>query len=124
MAKIKMSFGADRLIYQRAFDLRNQMTPAEMLLWGHLKGKQLGVRFRRQHPLGTYIADFYCHQCQLVIELDGGIHLKPEVIANDIERQHNLESDGLTVIRFTNEQLFQNIHQVLNIIKQHIKLPL
>lgn len=57
--------GADRLIFRNAEALRNNHTPAEMLLWGYLKGGQLGAKFRRQHPLGIYIADFYCHQYKL-----------------------------------------------------------
>ncbi len=75
------------------------MTAAETTLWGHIKGNQLGVRFRRQHPLGIYIADFYCHQHKLVIELDGGIHLNPAIAANDIERQNSLETDGMKVFK-------------------------
>jgi len=54
----KMFLGADHLIFKNASSLRNNMTPAEMVLWGYLKGSQLGVKFRRQHPIGIYIADF------------------------------------------------------------------
>ena len=98
-----MFLGANHLIFKNAEALRNNMTPAEMLLWGYLKGSQIGAKFRRQHPLGIYIADFYCHQHKLVIELDGGIHLKPDVQSNDIERQLNLEADGIRIIRFNNK---------------------
>jgi cyclase len=51
-----------------------------MLLWGYLKGRQLGAKFRRQHPVGVFIADFYCHKYQLVIDLDGSIHNRPDNI--------------------------------------------
>jgi cyclase len=66
--KKKMFLGADSLIFKNAEALRYRMTAAEELLWQNLKGKQLGVKFRRQHPLGIYIADFYCHRHKLVIE--------------------------------------------------------
>lgn len=93
--------GASYLIFQKAERLRDNMTPAETLLWGYLKGNQLGARFRRQHPIGIYIADFYCHQHKLILELDGSIHLEPEVLQNDIERQAVLEPLGYKVLRFT-----------------------
>lgn len=82
--------GADPLIFKNAEALRYNPTQAELILWGHLSGKQLGAKFRRQHPLGIYIADFYCHQHKLIIELDGSIHNLPEVALNDKIRQQNL----------------------------------
>jgi imidazole glycerol-phosphate synthase subunit HisF len=66
--------GASPLIFERAKDLRKNMTEAEKVLWFHLKQNSGGFKFRRQHPLGIYIADFYCHKAKLVIELDGTIH--------------------------------------------------
>lgn len=116
-----MFLGADRLIFQNAESLRYRMTTAEELLWQHLKGKQLGVKFRRQHPLGIYIADFYCHQHKLVIELDGSIHKLPDVIQNDIIRQNNLVFDGFKVLRFTNEQVINHLEKVLENINTQIK---
>ncbi len=101
--------GASSLIFKNAETLRNNMTPAEMLLWGYLKGSQLGAKFRRQHPIGIYIADFYCHQHKIVIEVDGSIHHLPDIIKNDIERQNNLELDGLKLLRFTNDQVFKEL---------------
>jgi cyclase len=102
----KLFLGADSNIFKNAYALRNNLTHAEIILWGHLKDSQLGCKFRRQHPLGIYIADFYCHQHQLVIELDGSIHDLPEIIANDIESHQNLEADGfnfcvLPTMKFT-----------------------
>jgi cyclase len=117
----KMFFGAGAQIFKNAEVLRYNMTPAEELLWGHLKGQQLGVKFRRQHPLGIYIADFYCHQHKLVIELDGSIHNRVDVAQNDIERQINLELDGIKVIRFTNDQVFSNLIKILEQITTQIK---
>jgi len=98
----KLFLGADSLIFKNAEQLRYNMTHAETVLWGYLRGNQLGYKFRRQHPLGIYIADFYCHQYKLIIELDGSIHHLPDIIKNDIERQRNLELDGFKILRFTN----------------------
>jgi len=118
-----MFMGASSLMFKNAETLRNNMTPAEMLLWGYLKGSQLGAKFRRQHPLGIYIADFYCHQHKTVIEVDGSIHHIPDIIKNDIERQNNLELDGLKILRFTNDQVFNQLEKVLNTIKQELSSP-
>lgn len=116
-----MFLGADKLVFQNAESLRYRMTAAEELLWQHLKGKQLGVKSRRQHPLGIYIADFYCHQHKLIVELDGDIHLRPDIALNDIIRQTNLELDGLKVLRFTNEQVVNHLEKVLENINTQIK---
>ncbi|MCW3108841.1 MAG: hypothetical protein JWQ09_3347, partial [Segetibacter sp.] len=65
---------AHPLVFERAKELRKNMTEAEKLLWEYLKGGINGFKFRRQHPIGIYIADFYCHSFKLIIELDGKIH--------------------------------------------------
>jgi cyclase len=119
--KKQMFGGASHLIFKNAHALRYNMTQAETVLWGYLKGNQLGAKFRRQHPIGIYIADFYCHQHKLIIELDGSIHNLPNIIQNDIERQVNLELDGLKLLRFTNEQVFNNLNKVLEDINTQIK---
>lgn len=92
------------------------------MLWSYLNLKT-GVKFRRQHPLGKYIADFYCHKLKLVIELDGNIHQLPEVIQNDLEKQDFLESEGLKVLRFTNDEIFGQLDKVLEQINKHISSP-
>jgi len=112
--KKQMFMGASHLIFQNAQALRNHMTDAEILLWGYLRGNDLGLKFRRQHPISSYIADFYCHKLKLIIELDGGIHTRPDVLANDLERQLYLESQGIKVLRFSNEQVFNQIEKVLD----------
>ncbi|BAU54227.1 hypothetical protein MgSA37_02401 [Mucilaginibacter gotjawali] len=118
-----MFLGASDLIFKNAAALRNNMTPAEMTLWGHLKGSQLGAKFRRQHPLGIYIADFYCHQHKLIIEVDGSNHNIPEIANHDLERQLNIENDGIKVLRFKNEEIFNQLEKVLNTINQAISFP-
>ncbi|RZL69838.1 MAG: imidazole glycerol phosphate synthase subunit HisF [Pedobacter sp.] len=116
-----MFYGASNLIFENAKALRNRVTESESLLWGYLSSKQLGVKFRRQHPISLYIADFYCHQIKLIIEIDGSIHNKPEILINDTERQKNLEQLGIKIIRFTNNELHSSLNSVLDKIKQTIQ---
>jgi very-short-patch-repair endonuclease len=100
--------------FQRASSLRHAMTAAEKLLWDRLKNRKLnGLKFRRQHPIHLYIADFYCHEKRLIVEVDGGIHNKLPVKEHDENRSAELDRLGITVIRFTNEQIIQNIEKVL-----------
>ncbi len=113
----KMFDSASPLIFQRAKELRNQVTHAEMLLWDHLRNNQMGYKFRRQHPTGNFIVDFYCHQLKLVIEIDGSIHNEKSVQESDEERQKILEAYGLTVIRFTNDEVLKNANEVIENIK-------
>ena len=115
-----MHAGAEREIYQRARELRNRSTPAEDMLWGYLKIKPKGFKFRRQHPYSIFILDFYCHALKLVIEVDGSIHNLKEVKNNDQQRQHALEKDGLIVLRFSNEKILTNLEEVISKIEQHI----
>ncbi len=107
-----MHNGAAKPLYQRARELRNNATHAETILWGYLKTKPFGIKFRRQHPYSIYILDFYSHSLKLVIEVDGSIHNQPDVKLNDAERQTLLEKDGLKVIRFTNPQVEKNLEVV------------
>jgi len=72
-----------------------------------------GVRFKRQHPILYFIADFYCHKAKLIIEVDGGYHNLPEQYMYDMNRDEELDEFGLKVIRFTNEQVFNDIENVL-----------
>lgn len=108
----KMHGGAQKPLFQRARELRNKSTHAEEVLWGYLKTKPFGIKFRRQHPYSVFILDFYCHSLKLVIEADGSIHNLEEVEKNDIERQQLLEQDGLKVIRFSNEEILNSLEKV------------
>jgi very-short-patch-repair endonuclease/dTDP-glucose pyrophosphorylase len=116
-----MHFGASHLLFKRAEELRKFPTHEEHVIWGFLKGNQLGFRFRRQHALLFYIADFYCHQLKLVIEIDGGIHNKEEVKINDETRQSEIEALGITVMRFTNEQVLKTPEIILEQINKKIE---
>ncbi|MDF3078551.1 MAG: imidazoleglycerol phosphate synthase, cyclase subunit [Sphingobacteriaceae bacterium] len=100
------------------------MTSAEMVLWEKLSGSQLGAKFRRQHPIGLYIADFYCHKYRLIVEVDGSIHNQPEIAEHDKTRQTHLEAEGFTVIRFTNQQIYKDLESVLTTILSHMQHPL
>ena len=103
-------------IQQRARELRKDMTPAEKLLWSRLRSKQLkGLKFRRQHPLGPFIADFYCAARRLVVEIDGDIHdLQPE---RDAARTEQFKQYGYRLIRFRNKQVLNDIEEVLTAIE-------
>jgi len=91
------------------------MTRAEQKLWTQLRRKKLGgLRFRRQHPVGRYIADFYCHELKLVIELDGFSHENREEY--DANRDSFLSGGGYTVLRFTNVEIEQSLDAVLDVI--------
>ncbi len=116
-----MHYGAHPLIFKKAEELRNKMTPAEELLWNYLRKNEMGIKFRRQHPLFMYVADFYCHQLKLIIEIDGSIHEMEDVKRNDETRQKNLENLSIKVIRFTNKEVLINLQSVLQKIKQTLQ---
>lgn len=103
--------------YNRRKDLRNNSTPQEILLWLQLKNSQLGFKFRRQHSVGGYIADFYCPIKKLVIEIDGSQHFSNQEY--DDTRSKYLKGLEIKVIRFTNAEINTNMNGVINsIIKE------
>jgi len=108
------------LLRDYARENRNNPTEAEALLWNYLKADGLGVRFKRQHIIGDYIADFACISSKLIIELDGRHHQLPQQITNDNLRTEWLESRGYKVLRFTNEELFKGIDNVLDKIREYL----
>jgi very-short-patch-repair endonuclease len=104
--------------------LRKNLTEAELVLWEILKNKKLcGLKFRRQYSIGRYIVDFYCPSGRLIIELDGQHHFTPEGIAQDQKRDNHLKMMNLTVLRFENEDVLNNLTQVLKKIKTHLINP-
>ena len=112
--------GASSDIFKKAQYLRENMTEAELLLWEELKGNKLcDLKFRRQHPIHKYIADFYCHKIKLIIEIDGDYHQKEEQKEYDIKRTDDLNFLNIRVIRFTNEDVENNIDKVLSEIKKY-----
>jgi len=118
--KDNLTWGAKPDIFKKAKELRKSMTEAEIILWKHLKNNKLnGLKFRRQHPLDIFIADFYCHQKKLIIELDGGIHDSLEQKEHDEGRTFELEEKGFKIIRFKNDEVLNNIEDVLSRIQSH-----
>ena len=98
--------------YERARQLRKEMTPAEKKLWAYLRGNKInGVKFRRQHAVGSYILDFCAIQKKLIIELDGSQHLDQEEY--DEERTKYLAAQGYRVLRFWNNQVMNDIESVI-----------
>ncbi len=112
--KHNMFYGANPMLFELAEELRAKMTPAEEILWNAIKINEWHLKFRRQHPISLYIADFYCHQTKLVIELDGGYHHNKEVKIYDAKREDDLKDYGITVLRFKNEEIFTDLNNVLN----------
>jgi very-short-patch-repair endonuclease len=105
-------------ILQNARNLREMQTSAETKLWTILRNRQLdGYKFRRQKPIGRFIADFFCDDAKLVIEIDGDTHAGRE--GYDINRTKWLENEGYQVIRFTNDDILTNLENVAReILKQ------
>ena len=115
----KHNHGADLSIKAKARKLRKEMTPTEVLLWKHLRNKKLNNKhFRRQHPYGIYIIDFFCSDANLAIEVDGDIHrFKAEY---DRERTKYLEETGLRVLRVANDEVLNNVEEVIEKIKSYL----
>ena len=98
--------------------LRRNETPAERMLWKHLRGKQMeGCRFRQQHGFGPYVLDFYCPALRLCIEVDGEVHNQDEQRQKDEDRTVFLNQNRIVVIRFRNEEIENNMSDVLDKIK-------
>jgi very-short-patch-repair endonuclease len=121
-----MYFRAKPDIMEVARILRKNMNNYEKLIWEKLKGKQVcGLRFRRQHPINIFIADFYCHEVRLVVEIDGEIHDQQEEY--DDGRSAEMERFGIKVIRFTNDEVKKSIEKVINkiekVVNERIKSP-
>lgn len=100
--------------------LRSHMTDAEQKLWQQLRRRQIGgLKFRRQHPCGSYILDFACLPIKLAVEVDGGQHM--EALHADNQRTIWLKLNGWTVLRFWNHEVLQECEAVLAVINQHVQ---
>ncbi len=111
-------------VVQRARELRQDQTQAEEVLWRALRDRRVGHKIRRQHPLGRFIIDFYCHQAALCIEIDGDAHSEASQRAYDIARTQYLEDHGYRIVRFTNRDIQQNLQAVIDEICRTIDLRL
>ena len=109
-----------KILEQKRQALRKRATPAEKFLWKHLKTRQVeNMKFRRQHSVRFFILDFYCIKYNLCIELDGAYHFFPEQQEYDRLRTKYLESKFITVLRYENKYVFDNLESVLKDIKDH-----
>ncbi len=107
----------EQWLLKRARELRRDQAPAEAVLWRELRARRLaGFKFRRQNIIGGFVADFYCAECKLVVELDGETHVGIEDA--DQDRQSTLEQRGLKVLRFWNTEVYENLDGVLKVILQ------
>lgn len=108
--------------YRRARTLRRDATEAEKRLWRLLRSRQFAdLKFRRQHPLGPFVLDFYCAKARLAIELDGGQHNEPTGIAADARRTQWLQAQGVSVLRFWNNDVLADPEGVLSLIAQALR---
>jgi very-short-patch-repair endonuclease len=104
----------ERLKFAR--QLRQADVPPEKRLWYALRGAKLGYKFRRQHPIGPYFADFACHERKLIIELDGESHVGERPESNDETRTKYLEENGWRVVRFWNSDVYEDVASVVDAI--------
>jgi len=101
--------------------LRRDLTPEEKILWFQLRNSSLGYRFRRQHSIGNFIADFFCAEKRLIIEIDGSQHFDNKEA--DKERTEYFESLGIKVIRFWNSEVKSDLSKVMIKIKEELEQP-
>ncbi len=107
-------------LYSRRKDLRNNLTPQEILLWVQLKNSGLGFKFRRQHSIGGYIADFYCPSKKLIIEIDGSQHYEKDALEYDENRTNFFEGMKIKVLRFSNAEINTNMGGVLQKVREAV----
>jgi very-short-patch-repair endonuclease len=108
----------------RARELRVSATSAEKKLWSRLRSRQIaGAKFRRQHPVGEYIVDFFCDEARLAVELDGGGHADEAQKAYDSARTRNLALLGIRVLRFWNNDVAEQPDAVLETIRRAVETP-
>jgi very-short-patch-repair endonuclease len=116
---IRQGRHAERSLIDLARVNRSGQTCAEEALWKHLRHRRfLNLKFRRQHQIGRYIVDFFCAELNLIIELDGPVHLDTRQADRDVQRTLTLQRTGATVLRFTNDQLLGSEELVLERIER------
>jgi very-short-patch-repair endonuclease len=105
-----------------ARELRNNSTKAEIILWLKLKSKQMyGYDFHRQKPIDNYILDFFCQELMLGVEVDGYSHEIIEVFNKDVVKEEKMSSFGITILRFTDNQVLRDMDNVLRAIEGYIQ---
>lgn len=112
-AKFNLPEPSQQMI-ERSRDLRLKPTDAEQVLWKHLRNRRLGgLKFRRQHPIGNFIADFFCGEARLVIELDGAVHQEKTQARRDTLRDYIMQENNLKVLRLSNDEVLLDIENAL-----------
>ena len=115
---------APKITIQRARELRRKLTLPEVVLWQALRGRRLdGIRFRRQHPVGPYILDFYCEEAKLAVEVDGSGHEHPDQGRHDDRRTKWLTLHGIAVYRIAARDVLANPDGVLTCLKERVRNP-
>lgn len=122
-SEVTMHASANGGLFEYARVLRKEITHAESVLWECIRNKKLGVKFRRQHPIDPYILDFYCHEVQIGIEVDGSIHEYGDNKLYDKYRTIQLKEYEIKIIRFRNEEVLNGIDEVVKRIKDLIPNP-
>ena len=97
------------------------MTDAEKKLWSFLRDNQLGVKFRRQFPIGKYVLDFYSHQAKLIVEVDGDQHYSDEGTRNDEERDSDLERQDIKILRYSNSEVMEQTDALADEILEEVQ---
>ncbi len=121
-SKFPHYYGAVPGTFEKAKQLRKDSTAAEKYLWQILRNRSiLGFKFRRQHPIYHFIADFYCNKAKLILEVDGDIHLLEHVKEYDKEREAIIKELGIQVLRFTNEEVLAGENAVITKIENYLK---
>ena len=107
---------------ERCREMRKNPTEAERVLWERLRDRRLnGYKFRRQHPIGGYVLDFYCAEAHLGIEVDGGVHLNVEQAVDDQRRSQDLARMGISILRFWNSEVLADLERVLSRISERVE---
>ncbi len=121
MASDNLHKGANPKLFWYARQNRKVMTNAEKVLWDRLRNRRLkGYKFRRQHPIGNFIADFFCLECNLIVEVDGEYHNEESQSQYDEGRTFELNEFSVKVVRFTNKEVIDKIDFVLKEIESHL----
>ncbi|NBC64478.1 MAG: DUF559 domain-containing protein [Bacteroidetes bacterium] len=121
--KLPLHAGAEPHQFKFAKRLRQEMTEAEKALWEQLRARRfLNLKFRRQHPILDFIADFYCHEHKLIVEADGKYHEEDSSTYYDTERTKKLQRYGFMVIRFSNREILNDIEGVLKQLRKKVKI--
>ncbi|QSF53632.1 endonuclease domain-containing protein [Brevundimonas fontaquae] len=118
-----MTYAPKRTVARaRARDLRRAMTLPEVLLWQQIRSRRLdGIRFRRQHPIGPYILDFYCEDARLAVEVDGESHSLAEAVAHDRQRTEWLNTRGISVLRIPARDVLSELAAVVDQIHRQVR---